>query len=75
MLASTTIQSVIVPRNKFSLSQAKSWISENGYKTSFRGKGVDIKPNFWRFRQAPASFKNYVTKRLSNGVQLILGVH
>lgn len=71
----TTVQSVIIPRDKFSLAQAKAWIVENDYKTSFRGKGVDIKPNFWRFRQTPPSFKDYRTKRIGHGIMLILGVH
>ncbi len=75
MSASTTVQSVVFPRDKFSLSEAKKWVTDNGYKTSFHGKPVDIKPTQYRFRQAPVMFKNYVTKKLSNGVLLVLGVH
>lgn len=69
-------QSVIISKDNFTLSKAKQWIKKNKYKLTYYGKGVDIKPNTYRFRQdAPKHFnsKTYITKDLKNGIKLVLG--
>lgn len=63
-------QSVLIPRNRFSLSTAKDWLVKNNYKL----KKVDITSNFFRFRQvAPSQIGNYYMKNLDNGVKLVIG--
>ena len=37
------VQSVVFERNKWNVPNAKEWLRQNQYKTSFRGKGVDKK--------------------------------
>jgi len=68
------VQSVVFPKDKFNLTQARSFIKRNDYKQSFYGKPVDVTPTQYRFRQlAPGRFSDYRTKVLPNGVHLILG--
>jgi hypothetical protein len=45
------IQSVLIPKSKYSLSEAKKWIKDNGFRLTFHGKKVDITKNYYRFRQ------------------------
>ena len=76
------IQSVIFEKKHWTIPKAEKYLKDNGYKTTFYGKKVDITPNFYRYRQlAPSRFKNYITKKLRkskshkhNGVQLIIGL-
>ena len=56
----TAVQSVILPKSKYTEKQANNWINKNG----FRDYGKRIKnyktTNFYRFRQLPPSyFKDY----------------
>lgn len=44
------IQTVIIPKDKFTLEQAKLWIIKNGFRDTFYGKPVDITENYYRFR-------------------------
>lgn len=75
------VQSVLIPRRKqgvgYSLTSAKSWIKAHFFKLTYRNKPVDIKLNFYRFRQRsphPKRAHRVVTKTLprSGGVQLII---
>ncbi len=70
------VQSVVIPKKKFTLKQSEKWIKDNGYKLSFYGKPVDLTVGFYRYRQAaPSRFNKdkYKTKVLKNGILLILG--
>ena len=67
----TNIQTVLVPKS-FGLKEANKWISENGYKTSFYGKPVDITENYYRYRQKkPSKTYTYRTRTLANGIQIV----
>jgi len=70
------IQSVIIPKNNFTLSQANKWIKLNKFKLSFYGKKVENKKSFYRYRQlAPHHFKKYRLKKVgSDGIKLVLGI-
>ena len=70
------LQSVIIPKDKFTEEQALKWIRKN----KFKDYGTKIKnyktTNFYRFRQRPPSHfdkKTFRTKKLKNGVEIILG--
>lgn len=66
------IQSVMIPKDKFSKREANKWIKEN----NFINKRVDITENYYRYRQEePELFNNksYRTKKLNNGVSFIFG--
>jgi len=66
------IQSIMFPINKFTLSQAASWIKKNNYKLSFYGKQPETLGKFHRFRQAaPKDTAKYYTKKLDNGIIFI----
>tara|TARA_Y100001938_G_scaffold39326_1_gene54484 strand:- start:1585 stop:1827 length:243 start_codon:yes stop_codon:yes gene_type:complete len=72
------IQSVIIPKSKFTEKEANDWIKKNNY--SDRGKRIknyNLKSsNYYRFRQLPPSHfekNSFRTKKLYNGVELILG--
>lgn len=69
-------QSVLLDKDNFTKSQAKTWIKKHDFKLTFYGKGVEETENFYRFRQmAPSRFKKgkYVTKEIADGVKLVLG--
>lgn len=66
------VQSVLIPKNKFTLEKAKKYIKDNNYKL----KKIDITNNYYRFRQEdPEKFdeKKYFTKEINDGIKLIIG--
>jgi hypothetical protein len=70
------IQSVIIPKSKFTEKSATEWIK----KKDFTDKGKRIKnyktTNFYRFRQVPPSHfdkTSFRTRKLKNGIELIMG--
>ena len=64
-------QSVLVPRDTYTLAQAKQWVSSHNYKSP----KVDITKRFYRFRQHdPSDFGRMRTVRLHGGVELIVGL-
>jgi hypothetical protein len=73
---SLIIQSVLIPKNKFTLIKARKWIANNHFKLSFYGKQVDETENYYRYRQmAPSRFikDKYITKDFKDGVKLVMG--
>jgi hypothetical protein len=68
------IQSIIIDKNIYTLSQANNWIKKHNYKLTFYGKPVDITTNFYRYRQqSPKKYENYKIKEISKGIKLVLG--
>lgn len=70
------IQSVLLPRNDFSLENAKAWIKQNNFLTSYEGKSVHVTDKYFRFRQKDPSYFNEKTlraKRLNRDIILIVG--
>ncbi len=64
------IQSVLIDKRFYSLTQAINYINLHGYKL----KKIDETTNFYRFRQlSPKLFKKYFIKDLHNGVKLVVG--
>ena len=64
-----TIQSVIFPKDQWSLQKARSWLKSHKYKKM----EVDVKPNTYRFRQKPPTKGvKYYTVKLNNGIGLII---
>ena len=72
------LQTIIFPRSLFKLKEAKRWITEHGYKLSFYGKEVDVKPTQYRFRQSTPLKKvnngSYKTIKLENGILFVFVV-
>jgi putative sterol carrier protein len=67
---SSNVQSVLIPKNKFSKEEAINYIKEH-----FKFKKIDDnqRKNFYSFRQfKPTKGSNYSTKKLNNGVELVL---
>lgn len=68
--AASSVQSVLIPRSKFSLEQARAWIKDHGYHQT----KVDVTDAYYRFRQAdPGSFSQLRTKEIGRGIKLIIG--
>jgi hypothetical protein len=64
------VQSVIFDKKKFTVSQAKKWLTRNNFK---HGK-VDVKPHYYRFRQhLPSEYKRFRMERIEPGVLFVLG--
>lgn len=76
-----TVQSVVLPKNKYSLEEAKKEILKLGYNNIYRGKEVNEyiagqTINYWRFRQKPPSQfikDSFRIKKINNGGFLVLG--
>ncbi len=66
------VQSVLIPRTTYTVTQARAWLKSHGYKST--GK-VDSTPRYHRFRQVPPStFKRYRIYSLAGtGIRLVLG--
>jgi hypothetical protein len=68
--ANTAVQSVLIPRSRYSESEARAWLKEHGYRS---GK-IDVTDKYYRFRQAePGLFSRMRTKGVSGGIKLIIG--
>jgi hypothetical protein len=66
------VQSVLIPRDKFTVTQARRWVREHGYEII----KIDITTNYYRFRQRdPIACMKYRTLRLPNGVKLVREYH
>jgi len=61
------IQTILVPKSKFSLSEASIWVSEHKYHSV----KVDITEHFYRFRQHSPAGGRYYTVTLPNGIELV----
>jgi hypothetical protein len=63
------VQSVIIPRSRYTLNQAKAWVNTNNFKL----KKMDLTQNYYRFRQRePKPQSKYFTVELTNGIHLIM---
>ena len=70
------VQTVLIPKKKFTLKEAEKKILDMGYKKKYYGKGVDETENFYRFRQeTPLNFEkdSYFTKTISDDIMLVFG--
>ncbi len=65
------IQSVIFPKKKYSATKAKQWLKKKKLKPI---KKVDKTINFLRYRIRQPKYKKYITKKIPNGISLILGI-
>ena len=61
------LQTVLFPKDKFSLEKASKWLEEHKYKHS----KVDTTGHFHRFRQMPPTGHKFYTKKLLNGIDLV----
>jgi hypothetical protein len=62
------LQTVLIPRSKFSLSEATNWVMEH----KFHAVRVDMTPQFFRFRQQdPLGSGRCHTQTLKDGVELV----
>jgi len=65
------VQSVLIPRSRYSMEEAREWLREHSFSAS--GK-VDVTSQYYRFRQsAPGEFKRIRTKEVAGGVELLIG--
>lgn len=64
----SNVQSILIPKKKFSRSQAIDYI-----KKHFQYKKIDEKRNYYRFRQFnPKKNSHYSSKKLKNGIILVI---
>jgi hypothetical protein len=61
------LQTILVPKDKFSLSEAYVWLANHHYSHH----KIDITEHFYRFRQNDPHGGSYYTVRLPNGIQLV----
>ncbi len=56
---------------RFTTAQARQWLDKHRL---VRMKGVDTRANVYCYRIREPTFSRYATKRLKNGVELVLGI-
>ena len=67
------IQSILIPKKKFSRNQADNWIVNNGHKLTFHGKEVHETEKYYRYRQRrPMKDSGFGIKVLPNGIRFIM---
>ena len=70
---SEQIQSILIPKSKYSLKDSIRWIEDNGFKID---KIPRVTSKYYRFRQeAPDYVKyHYITKHIGDlGIDIIIG--
>lgn len=68
-----SVQSVLLDKSHFSLSEANNWIKRNGYKIKFGNKSVHETKNKYRYRQlAPLPGVRYRIKKISPGIEFVM---
>ena len=76
-MSSVVVQSVLVPKNKFSEKEAINWVREH-YKVKKYNDNQRI--NYFSFRQLEPTYlkqkgyTKYIEKRLNNGVLLVIAL-
>ena len=62
------LQTILVPINKFTLTQAIAWVKHHSYKY----EKVDIKSKYYRFIQkTPNPNREYYSHKLKNGIVFV----
>jgi hypothetical protein len=68
----SSIQSILIPKNLFTLEQAKNWMKKNNFPIL----KVHETNKYYRFRQqTPETFNKYYTKKIKNEIELIIGLY
>lgn len=63
------IQSVLFPKNEFSINDAKDWLIQHKLHYS----KLDVTNNFYRFRQVnPDNSKKFIIDTLPNKIELVI---
>lgn len=72
-----SVQSILFPIGKFTLSNSSAWLKHHGYKSEFEGKHAHKTENYYRYRQkAPSSKFKYRTITLDKekGIKAIVEI-
>ena len=65
------VQAIIFPKDKFDISKSEKWLNEHSYKPI---KEVHETDNFYRYRISKPVYKNYITKKLPSGIEMVMGL-
>jgi len=67
------IQAVLFPKAMWSIAKSKKWLKDNLIKPI---KSARETVNFYRYRvRDPKLFNEFITKKLNNGVELVIGIN
>lgn len=70
---SSEIHSVLFPKATWSIAKSKKWLKDNSIKPI---KSARETINFYRYRiRDPKLFDGFITKKLNNGIELIIGIN
>lgn len=65
------VQAVIFKKDKWTTPKARRWLKKNNYTPI---KKVHITDDFYRYRiNEPDKYTKFTTKKLKDGIELILG--
>lgn len=66
------IQAILFDKRKWTTTEAREWLKKHNY---YPIKKVHVTEHFLRYRiESPDSFSRFVTKHISDGIELILGI-
>ena len=69
------VHSILFDKDYFTESEAERWLRDHKYKTSYYGKGVDETKDYYRYRQkSPKKFKDFRTKKITDGILFVFGI-
>lgn len=69
------IQSILIPRDKFTLPEAIQWIIHHKYKLFYSNKFPDITTHYYRFRQNDIDpYYEYRTITFGKGIKAIYAI-
>jgi hypothetical protein len=67
------IQSIRFDKSIYTQKEAREWMKRNKLKL-LKGKKVDIAKNFYKYRiRDPDDFEHFITKKIDDGLELIIG--
>lgn len=65
------IQAILFDRDHWTTSSARTWLKKNDHTPIKRAHTTD---NFIRYRlEEPSNFKHFITKKLDEHIELIIG--
>lgn len=66
------VHSIIFRKDKWTIQDSHRWLYQHGYRPI---KNVDVTQNFYRWRiRDPNEFRQFVTKKVGKGIEIVFGI-
>lgn len=69
------VQSVLIPKSQYTQKQANAYIKKHKFNLTYKGKGVDVTDNYYRYRQRdPNKFERFYIIKSKSNVKFVIGI-